>query len=276
MHGATHPGPTSSLGPHPLVDLLWVTWRGMLAKRGRRPSVQGSEIVLRSSAVRRRPLAAALVVTLGLAVSLVACGDDDDDASSGDGAARSSTSDTSSTSSDAPTTTGDPADVLASAGDAPAARGAGLAEPPGPTDRELFGEFGEVAIAITAPDGTVTGWCLLLAENDTQRARGLMEVTDFQGFPGMLFVWEFDSESSFYMRNTPTPLSIAWVAADGQLVSTEDMAPCEDVDGCPLYSARGPYRFALEVPQGELEGMGMVEGATMAVGGSCAPASDSS
>lgn len=242
--------------------------------------------MLRSTAPRRcRPLAAAVVVLLGLAMSLVACGDDDDDGAAsgergGTASSSSSPSDSSSTSS-APSSTqadGDPGsggDVLASAGDAPAARGAGLDEPPGPADRVLFGDFGEVAIAITAPDGTVTGWCVLLAETEGQRQRGLMEVTDLQGFAGMLFVWETDAESSFYMRNTPTPLSIAWVAADGQLVSTEDMAPCEDVEGCPLYSATGPYRFALEVPQGELEGMGMVPGSSMAVGGSCAPATES-
>jgi uncharacterized membrane protein (UPF0127 family) len=239
--------------------------------------------VLGSSAARRRPFVAALAVTLGLVVGLVGCGGGDDGA---DAPVTSSTVDPStSTSGEAATSDpgdagdpgdGDPADVLASAGDAPAAQGAGLDEAPGPADRVLFGEFGEVAIAITAPDGTVTGWCVLLAETEAQRQRGLMEVTDLQGFAGMLFVWDTDAQSSFYMRNTPMPLSIAWVDSTGQLVSTEDMAPCEDVDDCPLYSALGPYRFALEVPQGRLEDMGLVNGSTLAVGGSCAPAGDSS
>ena len=238
--------------------------------------------MLGSSAARRRPLAAALVVTLGLVVSLVGCGDDDDGATSGDdnAAVSSSTTPGESASSTSPTSsTGDGGgldEVLASAGDAPAAQGAGLAEAPGPADRVIFGEFGEVAIAITAPDGSVTGWCVLLAETDAQRQRGLMEVTDLQGYAGMLFVWNTDSESSFYMRNTPTPLSIGWVDSTGQLVSTEDMAPCEDVEGCPLYSALGPYRFALEVPQGGLDDLSLVEGSKVAVGGSCAPAADSS
>jgi uncharacterized protein len=219
----------------------------------------------------RRPLVAAAVIVLGLGVGLVGCGDDDDD-----GAGAASRNGDTTTSPEPGSSDEAAGDVLASAGGAPAARGAGLDEPPGPADRVLFGDFGEVAIAITAPDGTVTGWCLLLAETDGQRQRGLMEVTDLQGFAGMLFVWEEDTQSSFYMRNTPTPLSIAWIDADGELVSTADMAPCADVEGCELYPAAGPYRFALEVPRGGLDDLGVVEGSRFAVGGSCAPAADSS
>lgn len=170
-----------------------------------------------------------------------------------------------------------PPDVAVLSGDAPAARGAGLDASPGPADRVALDHFdtgdlgfGEVAIAITGPDGEVAGWCVLLAASSEQRQRGLMEVTDMGGFAGMLFVWNEDASSSFYMRNTPTPLSIAWFAADGDLVSTADMEPCADVAGCPTYPAAGPYRFALEVPKGSLGDRGVVDGSRLAVGGSCA------
>lgn len=169
-------------------------------------------------------------------------------------------------------------DLAALSGDASAAQGAGLAEPPGLVERVALEEFdvgdlsfGEVAIAMTGPDGEVTGWCVLVAATSEQRQRGLMEVTDLGGYGGMLFVWDADSSSGFYMRNTPTPLSIGWFTAGGDLVSTADMEPCDDVDGCPTYSPGGRYRFALEVPQGELGAMGVAEGSTLAVGGGCAP-----
>jgi uncharacterized membrane protein (UPF0127 family) len=168
-------------------------------------------------------------------------------------------------------------DLAARSGDAPAAQGAGLEAPPGPPDRVPLDSFdvgdlgfGEVAIALTGPDGEVAGWCVLLAGTGDQRRRGLMEVTDLGGYAGMLFVWDADSSSSFYMRNTPTPLSIAWFDADGTLVSTADMDPCPDVEGCPTYPSGGSYRFALEVPQGSLEDVGVVGGSRVAVGGSCA------
>ena len=64
-----------------------------------------------------------------------------------------------------------------------------------------------MAIAVTDAEGKVVGWCLLLADTPERRQRGLMEVTDLQGYPGMLFTWTEDSSNSFYMRNTPTPLS---------------------------------------------------------------------
>jgi uncharacterized protein len=163
-----------------------------------------------------------------------------------------------------------PSRPLTSAGDAFAAQGSGLDEAPGPADRQPLDGFDEVAIAVREPDGGVVGWCVLLAETDEQRGRGLMEVTDLGGYAGMLFVWEADIQGSFYMRNTPTPLSIAWFDAAGEIVSTEDMAPCADVEGCPLYPASGPYRFALEVPQGQLPAVGIQEGSTIAVGGDCA------
>jgi uncharacterized membrane protein (UPF0127 family) len=189
-----------------------------------------------------------LVVMAGV-VALLACGGDDDD----DAAA-------------AP-----PSQPLSSAGDAAAAEGSQLDEPPGPAERTPLPGFGEVAIAITDADGDVVGWCVLLADTDQQRERGLMEVEDLAGYAGMLFVWDTDVSSQFYMRNTPTPLSIAWFSAGGELVSTADMAPCGDVDNCPLYSAEDSYRFALEVPEGQLGELGVEEGSRLRVGGECAP-----
>jgi uncharacterized membrane protein (UPF0127 family) len=84
-------------------------------------------------------------------------------------------------------------------------------------------------------------------------------------------VYEEPVQNGFYMRNTPTPLSIAWIADDGSVVSTADMEPCEDRDGCPTYQAAGPYRYAIEVFQGRLADLGITETSRVTVGGSCAP-----
>ena len=220
--------------------------------------------------VRRARRLRAVVAGSTLVVLLVAaagCGDDDGDAG-GDagstttevGGAGESTAppDTPSTSLPTPTGPISADDLLALTGDAPAARGAGL------------DGFAETAAAVTTPDGTVIPWCLLLAAAQEQRNRGLMEVTDLAGYAGMVFVWPEDSNSSFYMRNTPTPLSIGWFDAEGGFVSDADMDPCGDVEGCTLYSATGPYRFAVEVPQGELDQLGVGEGSRLALGGPCA------
>jgi len=141
---------------------------------------------------------------------------------------------------------------------------------PGESDRVLLDGFGEVAVTVDPGDGSGSlAWCLLAALSAQQRSRGLMEVTDLQGYAGMAFVYDQDVDGGFYMRNTPTPLSIAWVAADGEVVTIKDMEPCEDREGCPTYPSEGAYRYAIEVFQGDLDELGITEAATVTVGGRC-------
>jgi uncharacterized membrane protein (UPF0127 family) len=147
------------------------------------------------------------------------------------------------------------------------------AGPPGDPDRVPLAGFGELAISVDppTPDGTVHEGCLLAALSVAQRSQGLMGVSTLQGYSGMAFVYAEDVQHSFFMRNTPMPLSIAWIDSSGNLVSTADMAPCENRDGCPLYNATGPYRMAIEVPQGQLASLGIVPGSHTTVAGGCAP-----
>jgi uncharacterized membrane protein (UPF0127 family) len=144
---------------------------------------------------------------------------------------------------------------------------------PGDPGRVRLEGFDELAITVDPGDGSVLSWCVLAALTSQQRAQGLMEVTDLHGYSGMAFVYEEDVQNAFYMRNTPTPLSIAWIAADGSVVTITDMAPCEDRDGCPTYPPSAPYRYALEVFQGDLPALGITESSKVTVGGTCAPAS---
>jgi uncharacterized membrane protein (UPF0127 family) len=158
----------------------------------------------------------------------------------------------------------------------PAASSTTLPEvvPPGDPARVPLDGFDEVAVSVQPADGgDLLSWCLLAARTAEQRARGLMQVTDLQGYSGMAFLYDEDVRNGFFMRNTPTPLSIAWIDATGAIVSTVDMVPCEDRDDCPRYDPAGPYRSAIEVFQGRLPDLGIAPGATVLVGGSCAPRS---
>jgi hypothetical protein len=140
--------------------------------------------------------------------------------------------------------------------------------------------FGEVAVTIGAPssDGELD-YCLLLAETAEQRQQGLMNVTDpdLGGFDGMLFRFESEVEVGFWMKDTPMPLTVAYIGADGSLVSTADMEPCLGDDAasgaCPSYPPEGHYLWALEVPQGQLGDLGLVPGARFTdTGAPCASA----
>lgn len=226
--------------------------------------------LLRSS---RHAVGVALALT---ALAGAACGD----GASGQGDATSSSPSSTSSPSEPSEVDGDgaggsgeatePSEPLASAADAPAAQGSGLTEAPGPVDRELLEGFGEVAIAIVREDGSVDGWCALLAETAEQRRQGLMEVVDLGGYVGMLFVDEAEEPQGFWMRNTVMPLTVAWFDDDGNFVSAADMTPCPDDEACPTYSSDGPARFSLEIPRGQQTELGIGAGTTLNVGGSCA------
>jgi uncharacterized membrane protein (UPF0127 family) len=146
---------------------------------------------------------------------------------------------------------------------------------PGPstsTTAGAFAEFGRAAIVLRAATGASTPGCVLVADTDKLRQRGLMEVTDLAGFDGMVFRWTAPTTEAFWMRNTRIALSIAFFDRAGRFVSSADMEPCPDsmVD-CPLTPATAPYTDAIEVRQGSLGALGAVSGSVLAVGAPCSP-----
>jgi uncharacterized membrane protein (UPF0127 family) len=113
--------------------------------------------------------------------------------------------------------------------------------------------------------GRETRWPVLYAGTLESRRQGLMGVTDLEGYAGMVFVFDADTEAAFWMRNTPMPLTVVFARADGSVVSTADMEPCLGDDDCPTYPPEAPYRFALEVPQGTLDDLGVVSTSLLGV-----------
>lgn len=111
--------------------------------------------------------------------------------------------------------------------------------------------------------------CALLAETGEQHSRGLMHRRDLSGYDGMLFDFGRPHTGTFWMKDTPMPLSIAWFDTSGNFVSAADMEPCLDRPQCPSYAANGPYRYALEVPKGGLAGLGIGPGARLTTTPAC-------
>ena len=159
--------------------------------------------------------------------------------------------------------------LLVAAGLAFVAKGADKpADPYLVAKREPITGFGEIAYRVNrAPDASR---CALLAQSTLQQEQGLMNQTSLRGYDGMLFVFPADTTVSFYMKDTPLPLSIAWFDTAGRFVSSTDMEPCLDKPDCPTYSAAAPYRYALEVPKGGLGALSIGDGSVISVGGPCA------
>ena len=97
-------------------------------------------------------------------------------------------------------------------------------------------------------------WDVAVAAEPNERVQGLMLVTGLGELEGMLFVWEDDTTTPFWMKDTLLPLDIAFFAADGTLVDLLSMEPCP-ADPCPYYDPAGPYRYALEAPAGAFDAM---------------------
>lgn len=90
-----------------------------------------------------------------------------------------------------------------------------------------------------------------IAATGAQRQQGLMHITDLGTLSGMVFVFEQDSSGWFWMKNTLIPLDIAFFDADGRFVDGFVMEPCT-TENCPTYRPSGSYRYALEMPAGEM------------------------
>ncbi len=95
-----------------------------------------------------------------------------------------------------------------------------------------------------------------LATTPEQRRQGLMFREQLGEREGMLFVFDEEQTVSFWMRDTPLPLSIAFIDARGVIVHVADMVPYSEA---PVPS-RYPVRYALEVNKGALERAGIEVG----------------
>ncbi len=97
-----------------------------------------------------------------------------------------------------------------------------------------------------------------IADDYFEHAKGLMYRKSLGQNRGMLFVYEEESELSFYMKNTSIPLSIAFMDAEGKIVDIQQRKPFDDEP--PSYVSAEPAQYALEVNQGFFEERGVEVG----------------
>ncbi len=125
-------------------------------------------------------------------------------------------------------------------------------------------DLGEASARITTTAGDVVEVDVKVAATDTDRRRGLMEVTELPDGVGMLFLFEEERTNGFWMWNTLLELDIAFAAADGEVVAVETMVPCDtDRADCPVTAPAEPYATALEVAGGGLTDAGVTPGAQL-------------
>lgn len=95
------------------------------------------------------------------------------------------------------------------------------------------------------------------AASDAARQRGLMQRERLPDGEGMLLHFPASARQCLWMKNTPLPLSAAFIDEHGRIVDLIDLEPLSLEIRC----STEPARYALEVPQGWFERNGVNPGA---------------
>ena len=106
-----------------------------------------------------------------------------------------------------------------------------------------------------------------IADDDTERARGLMFRDVLAEGHGMLFIHVSEEPQSYWMKNTRIPLDILYFDDSRRLVAQQrDVPPCSLGDACPPYPSGAPARYVLELNAGEAARLDLQDGATIEFG----------
>jgi uncharacterized membrane protein (UPF0127 family) len=99
-----------------------------------------------------------------------------------------------------------------------------------------------------------------IAADDSSRERGLMSRTNLAENEAMLFVFPRPQPVAFWMKDTPVPLSIAYVGPSGRIFEIHDLKPFDET---PVPSASEAVVYAIEVPQGWFARRGVMAGSVV-------------
>ena len=139
-----------------------------------------------------------------------------------------------------------------------------------------------VALALLAGCATAGGeqWVELagervvveIADDDAERARGLMFRDEMPRGHGMLFLHDTEEPQAYWMKNTRIPLDILYFDSQRRLVSQQrDVPPCSAGERCPAYPSAAPARYVLELNAGEAARMNLRDGMELRFGPGIGP-----
>jgi len=95
-----------------------------------------------------------------------------------------------------------------------------------------------------------------IADTDAERQRGLMRRRSLGYERGMLFIFDEVDESGMWMKNTPLPLDIIFVAPDSQVINiARRTTPFSEKNINPA----APKKFVVEVRAGFADRYGLTD-----------------
>ena len=107
-----------------------------------------------------------------------------------------------------------------------------------------------------------------IADDDAERARGLMFRDELAKGTGMLFLHDREEPQAYWMKNTRIPLDILYFDNARKLVAQQrDVPPCSAGNQCPPYPSNAPARYVLELNAGEAAKLKLENGAELTFSG---------
>lgn len=95
-----------------------------------------------------------------------------------------------------------------------------------------------------------------VAATFADRQRGLMHRSALPAQRGMIFVFPDVATHCMWMKNTPLPLSVAFLDQQGRILNIAEMQPNTETSHC----AAAPARYALEMNAGWFASKGLGPG----------------
>lgn len=103
-----------------------------------------------------------------------------------------------------------------------------------------------------------------IADDDAERARGLMFRDELAAGTGMIFLHDREEPQAYWMKNTKIPLDILYFDNARKLVAQQrDVPPCTAGNACPPYPSNAPARYVLELNAGEAAKLKLQNGAEL-------------
>ncbi len=111
------------------------------------------------------------------------------------------------------------------------------------------------------PSGGRAQFTIEIADDEAERAQGLMDRDHLARGAGMLFVYPTERPVAFWMHNTRIPLDMIFIDARGEVVGVHENA--KPFDETPIPSG-APVRFVLEINGGLARAIGIGPGSLLA------------
>lgn len=115
-------------------------------------------------------------------------------------------------------------------------------------------------VELRNPAGAVARFSVEIADDEGERAQGLMNRTAMPAGAGMLFVYDSPGPVAFWMKNTLIPLDMLFADASGTVVNVHENAV--PMDETPIPGGTS-VQYVLEINGGLARALGIGPGSVM-------------